>query len=86
MIGADIVRAAIPGANDHLVDHIVWGRTSFPFGRVSARDLFKAAHRWRRSGAQGLTLCDFCDNLVAPSAWVCYRCRAALDAAAAAAD
>lgn len=73
MTPADCIRAAIPGANDELVHHIVWGRTPYPFMKLSARDFYKAASRLRRAEAKGIRLCDFCDN-IAVDGWNCQAC------------
>jgi hypothetical protein len=79
MTGTEIVRAAIPDASDELAEHILWARTPFPVGRVSVRDLYLAASRYRRACANGRDLCDFCDRLVpAGERFLCDSCSAAL--------
>lgn len=77
MSPADIIRLAIPGASDALIDHIAWGRTPFPVGNVTAKEFYKAARRWVRAGNNGLQLCEMCDRL-ATDRWLCDRCRNAL--------
>lgn len=77
MTPADCIRAAIPDADDALCDHIVWGRTPFPFTKLSARDFYKAASRFKRAEANGRRLCDWCDNL-AVDGWNCQACNDAL--------
>jgi hypothetical protein len=44
MTPAQIIRAAIPEADEVLCDHILWGRTPFPMGAITAQSLFKAAN------------------------------------------
>lgn len=78
MTADDIVRAAIPGASEDLVSHILWGRTPFPFARVTAQDLYRAASAWRRSTEHGFQLCDHCHNPAEPGKYECRRCRAVL--------
>lgn len=78
MNAAAIVRAAIPQADNDLVDHVLWGRTCFPFGRVTARDLYRAASRLARAQAGGHVLCDLCDNRALPTRYTCQQCAAAL--------
>lgn len=78
MTGAQIIRAAIPGADDGLCEHILWGRTPFPVGRVTARDLYRAASGFHRAAVKGVQLCDFCEKPVDPDAYVCERCSNAL--------
>jgi uncharacterized paraquat-inducible protein A len=78
---ATIVRAAIPDASDELVDHVLWARTPFPVGRVTAQDLYKAASQFGRAMAHQIDLCEFCHNALKPGEdkWTCPRCTAALD-------
>ena len=78
MTGAEIVRAAIPGASSELCEHILWGRTPFPCGRVTARDLYRAASGFHRAAVKSVQLCDFCEKPVADDAYVCDRCANAL--------
>lgn len=82
MNAAEIIRAAIPGATDADVDHVVWGRTPFPFSPMTARVLYRAASRLQRATAHGISLCDFCDRIAQPGDSVCARCRDALRSAA----
>lgn len=77
MTPADCIRAAIPEADDALCDHIVWGRTPFPFAKLSARDFYRAASRFKRAQDRGVRLCDFCDN-IAIDGWNCNACNEAL--------
>ena len=72
----DIVRAAIPNADEHLAAAILWERTAFPAGAVNAQELYRAASRYRRAHAQGVMLCDWCDNAVRSG--LCDRCKNAL--------
>lgn len=78
-----IVRAAIPDADGALVSHIVWGRTCYPCGPVSARDLYRAASAWKRASVKGIQLCDFCHRIAAPGATTCETCFSALERIAA---
>jgi len=68
---AQIVRAACPEASDLEVDHVLWGRTPFPFGKVSPRDLYKAASSITRASRNGLTLCEHCHRIARPGKWDC---------------
>lgn len=75
----EIVQAAIPNASDQLVDHILWGRTAYPF-QCSDRGLYEAARRWARAKASGIELCDWCDNRLLPTdRGCCQSCQAGLD-------
>jgi hypothetical protein len=78
MTGAEIVRAAIPGASAELCEHILWGRTPFPVGRVTARDLYQAPSRFHRAMVKKVQLCDFCDRIVQEDAYLCETCANAL--------
>lgn len=75
---AQIIKAAIPGADEHLINHILWGRTPFPCGRITAQSLYRAASAFRRAKEQGFQLCDHCHNPAEPHKYECRRCRAAL--------
>lgn len=77
MTPADCVRAAIPDADESLIGHIIWGRTPYPFMKLTARDFYKAASRFKRAGEHGIRLCDFCDN-IAVDGWNCQSCNDAL--------
>lgn len=78
MTGAEIVRAAIPGASSGLCEHILWGRTPFPCGTVTARDLYRAASGFHRAMVKKVQLCDFCERTVEDDAYLCGRCANAL--------
>lgn len=75
---AQVVLAAIPGADKDTIDHILLGRTPYPVGRISAQSLFKAASGWRRAAEHKLRLCDHCHNLALAGHWECQSCRDAL--------
>lgn len=75
MTALDIVRAAIPGADERLAEAILWERTIFPCGSVTARDLYLAAARFRRAALKGVELCVWCDRVAADVHGVCLVCR-----------
>jgi|KBSMisStaDraftv2_1062788.scaffolds.fasta_scaffold308963_2 hypothetical protein len=74
-----IIRAALPGADDATVEHVLWGRTHFPFGPMTPQYLFKKADGFRRAEKNGRRLCDFCHRL-AVDGWNCRQCKDALRA------
>lgn len=78
MNGQAIIQAAIPGASADLCEHIIWGRTPFPCGPITAKSLYQAARRFKRAADHGIQLCDFCDNIAAKGEWCCEKCNAAL--------
>ena len=78
MTFAEVIRAAIPNADEATLDHVLWGRTPFPMGKVTARSLYKAASAFRRACEHGVQLCDFCDRPAVKGCWTCERCAAAL--------
>ena len=73
MTYAEIIRAAIPSAPIDLCEHILWNRTSFPMGKVSAKGLFKAASGFERANKNGMVLCDLCSR-PAKNGFVCDVC------------
>ena len=84
MTPIEIVQKAIPGADDALCDHIVWGRTGFPSFWKSgdpAREIFEAARRFKRAEANGRRLCDHCDREVTDGNYCCPSCSGALEQA-----
>lgn len=79
MLIHDIIKAAIPDADESLCEYIAWGRTAFPFTPVSAKAFYKAASRFHRASHKGVRLCDFCDR-VAEKNGLCLDCKKALNA------
>jgi len=73
-----VVQAAIPGASEELADFIIWNRTPFPMGEVTARSLYRAASAWRRANEHGINLCDFCHRIAMKDHWTCEQCDRAL--------
>lgn len=76
----EVVRAAVPNASDGFIEHILWGRTPYPMGRITAKSLYKAARRVDRASKNGIRLCDLCDNQVTGSGWECDKCHAVMAA------
>ena len=70
----EIVRAAIPDATDATCEHVLWGMTPFPVGRVLPREIFRAASRLRRAEANGVRLCEHCDQRAMPDEWYGRGC------------
>jgi len=73
-----IIRAAIPDATDEVCEWILWERTPFPVGAISARSVYRAAARVRRAAAGKKRLCELCDRLAEPGKWICHRCKDAI--------
>lgn len=77
----EVIRAAIPGATEELADHVLWSRTQFPFKRLTAKDIYKAASGYKRAYDRQIDLCDFCDHKVPQGKYTCEKCSAALASA-----
>lgn len=75
---AAVIKAAIPDADDGTVDHVLWGRTPYPVGDVTAKSLFRAASAYRRACEHGIHLCDWCHRPAQPGTDLCAGCDAAL--------
>ena len=75
-----VIQAAIPNADAELADFILWERTPFPCGPVSAQKLFRAASRFRRANKNNIRLCDWCDNKAQDGEYLCNGCATALTA------
>lgn len=41
MLTSDVIRAAIPNADESICEHILWGRTAFPFIPLTAKDIYR---------------------------------------------
>ncbi len=78
MEAQEIIRAAILGAGDEICQHILWGRTPFPFAVVTAQALYKAASGFHRANTNGIQLCDHCHNPAMENKWMCKQCAGAL--------
>jgi len=79
MLLKEIIRKAIPTASDALCEHLLWSRTPFPFSQITARMLYKAAHRYKRVQEKGLVLCALCNRITDPEiGCVCARCHEVL--------
>lgn len=74
----ELIRAALPGADDATVDYVLWNRTPFPFD-TDPKMLFKKARSYARACANGRQQCELCDNLARPGEWECQRCADALE-------
>ena len=74
MLINEIIRAAIPDASEATCDYILWGRTPFPMGKITAKSVYRAAARIRRCGAHGITLCAYCDNIAEKGKCECAKC------------
>jgi len=73
-----VIKAAIPAADQELCEHILWGRTPFPMGKITARSLYKTASGFSRAGKNGTPLCDHCDNRADHNDVTCIKCAITL--------
>jgi len=76
----DIIGAGLHEASpdDSTINHIVWERTAYPFKRILAKELYRAANRLKRASDNGVMLCDFCDNKAGDEKYICNTCSNAL--------
>lgn len=77
MDASDIIKAAIPDADEKLCNFILWNRTPFPFA-LNPRQLYKSASGYFRAESNGRTLCDFCSNEAESGDYTCIACNNAL--------
>ena len=78
----EIVRAAVPDATDDFISYVLWERTPYPVGAVTAQQLYKAASGAARAYRNGILLCYFCHNkLEAPDKLVCSTCKKVVERA-----
>ena len=73
-----IIKAAIPGADEVTIDHVIWARTPYPFSRLTPQRLFKAASGFSRACRKGFILCDHCHNKTEGDDYMCSKCRDAI--------
>lgn len=78
MSPADVIRAAMPDATDADCEFVLWERTPFPFERMTARKLYKAASGLVRAGKSGIVLCDLCSRKADFDRFTCKPCAVAL--------
>jgi hypothetical protein len=85
MQACDVIRAAIPGASDELCEHVVWGRTPFPFSGATKdqaiRILYRSASGFHRANVKGTRLCDHCERVTDGKSFICDRCRSSINRA-----
>lgn len=77
MLISDVIKAAIPGADESLCEYVLWERTHYPFAPLTAREIYRAANRFKRAADANKRLCDLCDRL-ATEGYLCDQCRSAL--------
>lgn len=73
-----IIRAAIPDATDEACEWVLWERTPYPMGAITARSIYKAASRIQRAATGKKRLCELCDRLAEPEKFICQRCKDAI--------
>jgi len=74
----EIIKAAIPNADDELCEYIMWTRTSYPFDTITPKVLFSAARRFKRASDNKIKLCELCDRIADFDNCVCAKCHTAL--------
>jgi hypothetical protein len=75
---AQVVKAAVPGASDDFIEHIIWGRTPYPCGAITAKSLYKAASQYNRAYQHHIRLCDWCHRPAELNDYMCKHCNDAL--------
>lgn len=76
-----VIRAAIPDATTEDCEWILWERTPYPCGGITARSIYKAASQFIRAVRNHLQLCEHCHNKVPEGKFTCDKCQRALDKA-----
>lgn len=66
-----IIKSAFPNADATTVEHILWARTPFPMGKITAQSLYKASATYRRACEKGRWLCDWCDREIERGQYTC---------------
>ena len=72
-----VIKNAIPDATKSEMVYILWFRTPFPCGSITARSLYKAAPAYLRAYNNDVKLCEWCHNKV-DTKTLCSRCQKAL--------
>lgn len=73
-----VIRAVKPSATIEECEWILWERTPYPCGSITARSLYKAASQFIRACKNQFQLCDYCHNKVPEGKYVCDKCRTSL--------
>jgi len=79
MLISDVIRAAIPNADESTCEHILWGRTAFPFISLTAKDIYRAASSFQRAKIKNTRLCDWCHRIAQEGKTECKSCYDALN-------
>lgn len=76
MLISEVIRNAIPNASEELCDYILWERTPYPCGAITARSLYSAARSYHRAYSTGKKLCTLCNRIATTGKClpVCERC------------
>lgn len=73
---AEVVKAAIPDATPEIIDWVLWERTPYPCGKVSAKKIYKASSSFVRASVSGIKQCELCSKgRVFGEGFVCSRCK-----------
>ena len=76
-----VIRAAIPDATTEDCEWILWERTPYPCGGITARSIYKAASQFIRAVRNHLQLCVECHNKVSEGRCLCDKCQKGLEIA-----
>ena len=74
----EVMQKAKPNITEEEADFILWSRTPFPCGAITAKSLYQATRRFYRTIANHRHVCEFCDNLAQDNDTLCKRCAGAI--------
>lgn len=74
MTPVDVIKTVFPDAHIDVCEYIIWNRTAYPF-EIKAKTLYKAAARYKRCLKNDICLCDYCNNKIDKSKYVCDNCK-----------
>jgi hypothetical protein len=78
---AQIITNAIPDVDEKGIDYIMWERTPYPCGSLTARDLYTIARRTQRAYFNKIRLCDFCNRKIdIKKETLCVNCSKKMNA------
>jgi hypothetical protein len=71
---SSIIQAGYPCATDEDITYILWSRTPYPIGAVTAKSLYNASRRVWRAHTHNIRLCDCCNNRASRGRILCKKC------------
>lgn len=70
----EVMRKAQANITEDEAEFILWERTPYPVGGITAKSLYQATRRFYRVIKNHRKCCELCDNLAKENDSLCERC------------